>query len=396
MGKKTKPRQKSDRNSAIKQAKIKKHEESLEGQHVDASDIDFDEQSIKDRIVNMLDDFKQQGGVLELGEKDSGDEQASSSDGDHEINEDKVDSDTDEKKTPSEERKKQREKKKFDYEKNTRTVFVGNLPASYDHRDVAKLFKDCGPVESARIRSVVPDKEKLAPKVAQITKRIHPKIDSVNAYVVFVHNNDDQPIKKALMLNGKLIDGHHIRVDRAIMPNAKRMTLTSRKKSIFVGNLRFDIRDDDLINYFTKVGSVNYVRIVRDRSTGLGKGFGFVVFNERSSVKEALKLDDSTFKGRQIRVKKVQDDEKPSKGGKSVTSKDEPVKTSPPKADDSKQPKKILKKTRPVNDNTAKKSVSFKNVKAQQNVKKFNGPKVKTNLKSKKKIMKKKFSTARK
>lgn len=203
-----------------------------------------------------------------------------------------------------------KKKQKFDFERNSRTIFVGNLPKNLDQKGIVKLFKECGAVESARIRSIVPDKEKLSPKVALITGRIHTKVDSFNAYVVFKSNEEDECLKKALAMNGKVIDGHHIRVDRAQRPKSKKETLTSRKKSIFVGNLRFDLRDDELINHFKKVGEVNYVRIVRDRATGLGKGFGFVVFNERASVKEALKLDDTQFKGRSLRIKKVEDEAK--------------------------------------------------------------------------------------
>lgn len=201
---------------------------------------------------------------------------------------------------------KREKKKKFDFERNSRTIFVGNLPNSLDQKAVAKLFKDCGPVETARIRSIVAEKEKMPPKVALITKRMHPKVDSFNAYVVFKSNENDECVKNALKMNGKIIDGHHIRVDRAQRPQAKKLTLTSRKKSIFVGNLRFDVRDDDLINHFSRIGSVNYVRVVRDRATGIGKGFGFVVFDERASVKKAIEeMNDSKFKGRPLRIKKV-------------------------------------------------------------------------------------------
>lgn len=201
--------------------------------------------------------------------------------------------------------RERREKTKFDYERNSRTIFVGNLPVSFDKRKVTQLFKSCGPVESARIRSIVPEKEKVSPKVALITKKLHPKVNSFNAYVVFKTNEDDQCVRAALKMNGKSIENHHIRVDRASRPKAKKETLASRKKSVFVGNLRFDLREDDLINFFSKVGPVNYVRLVRDSSTGLGKGFGFVVFDERASVKKALELNETKYKGRSLRVKKV-------------------------------------------------------------------------------------------
>lgn len=214
-------------------------------------------------------------------------------------------------------RKVQRQKKKFDFEKNSRTIFLGNVPNKLDIKEIEKLFKNCGPIESARIRNVVPSKEKLAPKVALITGKMHPKIDSVNAYIVFKENPDDKCVSEALKMNGKLIEGHHLRVDRAVKPMAKKETLTSRKKSIFVGNLRFDIRDDDLINHFKSIGTVNHVRIVRDRATGLGKGFAFVVFDERASVKKAItEMNNTKFKGREMRIKKVEEDGKDAKGRK--------------------------------------------------------------------------------
>lgn len=205
--------------------------------------------------------------------------------------------------------KEAKKKKKFDFERNERTIFVGNLPKTMSQKNIEKLFKPYGSVEAARIRNVVPEKEKLSPKVALLADKIHPKIDSFNAYVVF---KDVESAKKALEMNGRLIESHHIRVDRATRPKAKKETLTSRKKTIFVGNLRFDIRDDDLFNHFEKVAPVDYVRIVRDRSTGLGKGFGFVVFKERASVKAALELNETNFKGRSLRVKRVDKETKTS------------------------------------------------------------------------------------
>lgn len=239
-------------------------------------------------------------------------------------------------------RKEKRLKKKFDFERNSRTIFVGNLPKTIDQKGVSKLFKPCGPVEAARIRNVVPEKEKLPPKVALIANRMHPKVDSFNAYVVFEKNENDECVKKALAMNGRLVEGHHIRVDRAQRPRAKKQTLASRKKSVFVGNLRFDVRDEDLFRHFNEVGPVNHVRIVRDRATGLGKGFGFVVFDDRATVKKALELNDKKFKGRELRVKKVDKDSTDTDG------KSEKVKSKPKNKGtiEKEEPKTAIKRDR--------------------------------------------------
>ena len=58
-------------------------------------------------------------------------------------------------------------------------------------------------------------------------------------------------------------------------------------------------------NHF-QAGEVSFVRVVRDRGSGLGKGFGFVGFKDTSSVPVALKLDGSVFQQRNISVKNIE------------------------------------------------------------------------------------------
>lgn len=56
---------------------------------------------------------------------------------------------------------------------------------------------------------------------------------------------------------------------------------------------------------FEDCGEILNVRIVRDRKTGIGKGFGYVLFNDKSSVELALKLDGTDCQGRKMRVQRA-------------------------------------------------------------------------------------------
>ena len=47
---------------------------------------------------------------------------------------------------------------------------------------------------------------------------------------------------------------------------------------MFVGNLPFDVQDEDLYTHFTRCGEIEFVRVVRDKKTNIGKGFGYVQF----------------------------------------------------------------------------------------------------------------------
>ncbi|KAK2817581.1 hypothetical protein Q5P01_025772 [Channa striata] len=187
--------------------------------------------------------------------------------------------------------------------KRKRTVFVGNLPISCTKKTLRSLFKDKGSIESIRFRSVVREDPSMSRKVATIKRKFHPKKQSMNAYVVFT---DEEGVTKALERNGTEIEkDFHIRVDRATDGSSH-----DHKRSVFVGNLPFEVTESAFRRHFEECGSVEAVRLVRDKGSGLGKGFGYVLFESADSVQLALKLDGSKLEGRSIRVKRSMKKEK--------------------------------------------------------------------------------------
>jgi RNA recognition motif-containing protein len=76
---------------------------------------------------------------------------------------------------------------------------------------------------------------------------------------------------------------------------------------IYVGNLPYEVTDDELRGHFEQFGQVASARVVMDKITGRAKGFGFVEMADRN---EALKAIESTngkdFKGRPLRVNESQ------------------------------------------------------------------------------------------
>uniref|UniRef100_A0A3Q4H328 RNA binding motif protein 34 n=1 Tax=Neolamprologus brichardi TaxID=32507 RepID=A0A3Q4H328_NEOBR len=200
--------------------------------------------------------------------------------------------------------------------KKNRTVFVGNLPISCTKKTLRSLFRDKGSIESIRFRSVVREDPSMSRKVAAIKRKVHPKKQSINAYVVF---KDEDGITKALERNGMEIEkDFHIRVDRVADSSSH-----DHKRSVFVGNLSFDINELTFRRHFEECGTVEAVRLVRDKNSGLGKGFGYVLFESTDSVQLALKLDGSKLEGRSIRVKRSLKKEKQKSNdyGKATTRK---------------------------------------------------------------------------
>ncbi|XP_050971294.1 embryonic polyadenylate-binding protein 2 isoform X1 [Labeo rohita] len=78
--------------------------------------------------------------------------------------------------------------------------------------------------------------------------------------------------------------------------------IDSDRRSIYVGNVDYGATADELEMYFNGCGHVNRVTIPYNRFTGHPKGFAYVEFSERESVRTALTLDETLFRGRIIKV----------------------------------------------------------------------------------------------
>lgn len=72
---------------------------------------------------------------------------------------------------------------------------------------------------------------------------------------------------------------------------------------LFVGNISWDAKDEDLQNLFSAYGEVTSARIVSDKFTGRSRGFGFVEMGSDEQAQAAIEaLDESDFMGRPIAV----------------------------------------------------------------------------------------------
>lgn len=70
-----------------------------------------------------------------------------------------------------------------------------------------------------------------------------------------------------------------------------------------MGNINFDLSEQDVIDYFSQVGPVKSLRIVTDRETGKPRGFGFIEFHDIPTAESAVRnLNGSELGGRTIRI----------------------------------------------------------------------------------------------
>ena len=68
------------------------------------------------------------------------------------------------------------------------------------------------------------------------------------------------------------------------------------------GNVDYGATAEELEQHFHGCGSINRVTILCNKFDGHPKGFAYVEFTDKDSVSTAMALDDSLFRGRQIKV----------------------------------------------------------------------------------------------
>ena len=203
-------------------------------------------------------------------------------------------------------------KEDLDLEKSSRTVFLANVSTlAIKSKTAKKLLLDhlasfiseipqqdvTHGVESLRFRSTAFASTGLPKKAAYAKKELMDSTTrSTNAYAVYTTQSAAR--EAITRLNGTKVLDRHLRVDSVSHP-AK----IDHRRCIFVGNLGFvddassmnaveDEQNDKphrkikepadveegLWKHFGKAGTVESVRVVRDKTTRVGKGFAYVQF----------------------------------------------------------------------------------------------------------------------
>jgi RNA recognition motif-containing protein len=88
------------------------------------------------------------------------------------------------------------------------------------------------------------------------------------------------------------------------------------KMNIYVGNLSWGLKDQDLANLFTPFGEVASAKIVMDKFTQRSKGFGFVEMPNNDQAQAAIaQLNGSEVEGRNLVVNESRPKEEGNGGG---------------------------------------------------------------------------------
>lgn len=112
--------------------------------------------------------------------------------------------------------------------RDSRTVFIGNVPMRYKKKSLLRLLKEKGGFEKMWTRGIKPSSDKISKKTAAIANLVPEDHPPIFVYALFKTTAD---AKNALTLNGAIFEDHRLRVT---LVNSKFAPVDC---GVFVGNL---------------------------------------------------------------------------------------------------------------------------------------------------------------
>ena len=74
-------------------------------------------------------------------------------------------------------------------------------------------------------------------------------------------------------------------------------------KKMYVGNISFDAKEEDLRKLFSEYGEIESIKIIKDQFTERSRGFGFIEMVDERDAKRAIEgLNGKDFMGKTLTI----------------------------------------------------------------------------------------------
>ncbi|XP_077687251.1 embryonic polyadenylate-binding protein 2 [Eretmochelys imbricata] len=128
---------------------------------------------------------------------------------------------------------------------------------------------------------------------------LDPELEAIKAKVREMEEEDERLKELQAEAKNHLI----LRSQAGIpVPRTTEEKIEADQRSIYVGNVDYGGTAEELESHFNSCGQINRVTILCDKFSGHPKGYAYIEFEDKSSVKAAVELDESMFRGRVIKV----------------------------------------------------------------------------------------------
>lgn len=170
-------------------------------------------------------------------------------------------------------------------EQSIKKVYVGGIPYYSSEDDIRSFFEACG-------------------SITMIDCMNFPESGKFRGIAILTFKTD-AAAQRALAMDGADMGGFYLKIQPYKHNREKEdfaPKLIEGYNRIYVGNLPWDITDDDLKKFFSEC-KISSIRFGTDKETGGFKGYAHVDFSDSASLAAALKLDQKVIKERPVRIR---------------------------------------------------------------------------------------------
>ena len=174
-------------------------------------------------------------------------------------------------------------------ERSDHSIWIGNLPWNAARSDLRTFLTDKASIEDSSItRLHMPSPTQATTAASQ--QRLNKPQNKGFAYVDLASRKD---LEAAISLSETLLSGRRVLIKDAKSfegrPEPRKEAEKAPSKRIFVGNLSFDITEDDLREHFGRCGEVVSVFAATFEDSGKCKGYAWVAFEDITSASNAVR-----------------------------------------------------------------------------------------------------------
>uniref|UniRef100_K3Z4U9 Uncharacterized protein n=1 Tax=Setaria italica TaxID=4555 RepID=K3Z4U9_SETIT len=170
-------------------------------------------------------------------------------------------------------------------EQSIKKVYVGGIPYYSSEDDIRSFFEGCG-------------------SITAIDCMTFPESGKFRGIAILTFKTD-AAAQRALAMDGADMGGFYLKIQPYKHNHEKEdfaPKLIEGYNRTYVGNLPWDITEDDLKKFFSDC-KISSIRFGTDKETGDFKGYAHIDFADGTSLAVALKLDQKVIKGRPVRIR---------------------------------------------------------------------------------------------
>eukprot|EP00262_Sarcandra_glabra_P009315 TRINITY_DN2346_c0_g1_i3.p1 TRINITY_DN2346_c0_g1~~TRINITY_DN2346_c0_g1_i3.p1 ORF type:complete len:268 (-),score=42.44 TRINITY_DN2346_c0_g1_i3:516-1319(-) len=177
-------------------------------------------------------------------------------------------------------------------------LYVCNLPRSCDIAELLELFKPYGTVQSVEVSRN--SETGISRGCGYVTMG---SIPEAKAAVAALDKSDLGGREIRVTFPTDMITGRKALHSLNVAP--KKNVVFESPYKIYVGNLAWSVKPEDLRDHFSQFGTVVSTKVLYDHKAGKNRAYGFLSFSSEAELEAALSSSRVEFHGRTLLVREV-------------------------------------------------------------------------------------------